>query len=45
MNDEGRMSKLEGMTKSEGRVIGADFFIIRALSLFRHSSFVIRHFP
>jgi len=55
MNDEVRMTKLEGMTrlraatarqaKSEIGIARADLSVIRASSLFRHSSFVIRHFP
>src|SRR2546427_518763 len=36
----------KGMTKHETkpRPEGGDFFVIRASSLFRHSSLVIRHF-
>jgi hypothetical protein len=43
MNDEARMSKPEGMNKSEAQSAREDPFVIRASSLIRHSPFVIRH--
>jgi hypothetical protein len=39
------MTKHEGMTKSEAQSAREDTFIIRASSLIRHWSFIIRHFP
>jgi len=43
-NDEARMTKPEGMTKSEAQTAREDIFVIRASTFLRHSSFVIRHF-
>jgi hypothetical protein len=46
-NDEIRMTKAEGNPNGESlndAEIVAQSFVIRALSLFRHSSFVLRHF-
>jgi len=39
------MTKLEGTTKSEAQNAREDPFVIRASTLIRHWSFVIRHFP
>jgi len=44
-NDEIRMTKEARMTKHETRPAACRRLVIRASSFFRHSSFVIRHFP
>jgi hypothetical protein len=38
------MTKHEGMTKTKDQNSHDDFLVIRASSLIRHSSFMIRHF-